>query len=204
MQPALFAFAGLLEQLAFAFAAQNEHIADIQFFVGFVGLHGVDEHKARSDRLLRFCARETKRRGGYAVEPHGRHGDEELFDVLLPCAERVKRRISHGQRGAADPVVARDGPDGPVEEHVDPDAAAEFSFLMSAPLICGGVLLELVKGEVETTRMSWGVLLWGTVVAAVVGYFSLALLVKALKGRWFWLFGPYCIVAGLCTLIFCR
>ncbi len=87
---------------------------------------------------------------------------------------------------------------------VDPDAAAEFSFLMSAPLICGGVLLELVKGEVETTRMSWGVLLWGMVVAAVVGYFSLALLVKALKGRWFWLFGPYCIVAGLCTLIFCR
>ena len=65
-------------------------------------------------------------------------------------------------------------------------------------------MLELVKGEVETTRMSWGVLLWGMVVAAVVGYFSLALLVKALKGRWFWLFGPYCIVAGLCTLIFCR
>ncbi len=87
---------------------------------------------------------------------------------------------------------------------VDGGKAAEFSFLMSAPLICGGVLLELVKGEVETTRMSWGVLLWGTVVAAVVGYFSLALLVKALKGRWFWLFGPYCIVAGLCTLIFCR
>ena len=30
-----------------------------------------------------------------------------------------------------------------------------------------------------------------------------ALLLRALKGRWFWLFGPYCIVAGLLTLIFC-
>lgn len=87
---------------------------------------------------------------------------------------------------------------------VDPDAAAEFSFLMSAPLICGGVLLELVRGEVSAEGMSWGVLLWGSALAAVIGYFSLALLVKALKGRWFWLFGPYCIIAGLCTLIFCR
>ena len=87
---------------------------------------------------------------------------------------------------------------------VDPDAAAEFSFLMSAPLICGGVLLELVKGELSAEGMSWGVLLWGSALAAVIGYFSLALLVKALKGRWFWLFGPYCIIAGLCTLIFCR
>lgn len=87
---------------------------------------------------------------------------------------------------------------------VDPDAAAEFSFLMSAPLICGGVLLELVKGDVATPGMSWGVLLWGTALSGVVGYFSLVLLVKALKGRWFWLFGPYCIAVGLCTLVFCR
>ena len=87
---------------------------------------------------------------------------------------------------------------------VSPEAAAEFSFLMSAPLIMGGVLLELLKGEVGTGGMSWGVLLWGTLLAAVVGYFSLALLLKALKGKWFWLFGPYCLVAGLCTLIWCR
>ena len=51
---------------------------------------------------------------------------------------------------------------------------------------------------------SLGVLLWGTALSAVVGYFSLALLVKALKGKWFWLFGPYCIGAGLLTLCFCK
>ncbi len=87
---------------------------------------------------------------------------------------------------------------------VGPDAAAEFSFLMSAPLIMGGVLLEFLKGEVGTGGMSWGVLAWGVVLSAVVGYLSLALLIKALKGRWFWLFGPYCVAAGLATLIFCR
>ncbi|MBQ6140634.1 MAG: undecaprenyl-diphosphate phosphatase [Kiritimatiellae bacterium] len=86
---------------------------------------------------------------------------------------------------------------------VGPSEAAEFSFLMSAPLIMGGVLLEFIKGEVGTEGLSWGILAWGVGLSAVVGYFSLALLLRALKGRWFWLFGPYCIVAGLLTLIFC-
>ncbi len=86
---------------------------------------------------------------------------------------------------------------------VGPEAAAEFSFLMSAPLIMGGVVLELLKGGFDSGGMSWGVLVWGVVISAVVGYLSLALLLKALKGRWFWLFGPYCILAGLATLVFC-
>ena len=86
---------------------------------------------------------------------------------------------------------------------VGPADAAEFSFLMSAPLIMGGVLLECVKGEASTGGLSWGILAWGVVLSAAVGYFSLALLLRALKGRWFWIFGPYCIAAGLLTLIFC-
>lgn len=86
---------------------------------------------------------------------------------------------------------------------VGPADAAEFSFLMSAPLIMGGVLLEFVKGEVSTGGLSWGVLAWGVGLSAVVGYFSLAILLRTLKGRWFWLFGPYCIVVGIITFVFC-
>lgn len=88
---------------------------------------------------------------------------------------------------------------------VDPEKSAEFSFLMSAPLIMGGMLLEIVKAMKGTgpaeDGLGWGVLLLGSAIAAVVGYFSLALLVKALKGKWFWLFGPYCLAAGLLTLV---
>ena len=87
---------------------------------------------------------------------------------------------------------------------VSPADAAEFSFLMSAPLILGGTLLEIAKGEVRSGGLSWAVLAWGVALSAVVGYFSLALLLRALKGRWFWLFGPYCVVVGLLTLIFCK
>ena len=90
---------------------------------------------------------------------------------------------------------------------VDAEKAAEFSFLMSAPLIIGGVLLEVLKAlrgtsaAPEAAEIGWGLTIYGAIVAAVVGYFSLVVLLKALKGRWFWLFGPYCLAAGLLTLI---
>ena len=88
---------------------------------------------------------------------------------------------------------------------VDSEKAAEFSFLMSAPPIAGAALLELLKsmkasGAVMTAEVSWGLTIYGCVLAAVVGYFSLKLLLKSLKGRWFWLFGPYCFLAGILAL----
>ena len=89
---------------------------------------------------------------------------------------------------------------------IEAEKAAEFSFLMSAPLIVGGVLLEILKAfraspAVQEAEISWGLTIYGAALAAVVGYFSLVVLLKALKGRWFWLFGPYCLAAGLLTLI---
>ena len=88
---------------------------------------------------------------------------------------------------------------------VEAARSAEFSFLMSAPPIAGAALLELMKslkdfGATETTEVPWGLTIYGCVLAAVVGYFSLKLLLKSLKGRWFWLFGPYCILAGALAL----
>ena len=96
---------------------------------------------------------------------------------------------------------------------VDAEKAAEFSFLMSAPLIAGGALLDVAKDisgsgaaadAAAAQELSWGLIAYGAVVSAVVGYFSLVMLLKALKGRWFWMFGPYCFAAGLLTLIFCK
>ena len=87
---------------------------------------------------------------------------------------------------------------------VEAEKSAEFSFLMSAPPIAGAALLELLKSLKESgaaeTEVSWGLTIYGCVLAAVVGYFSLKLLVKSLKSRWFWLFGPYCILAGALAL----
>ena len=89
---------------------------------------------------------------------------------------------------------------------VDGEKAAEFSFLMSAPPIAGAALLEIVKSMGEAAeagavaQASWGQCVFGAVVAAAVGWFALWLLVASLKGRWFWLFGPYCLLAGAIAL----
>lgn len=90
---------------------------------------------------------------------------------------------------------------------VNAEKSAEFSFLMSAPPIAGAALLEILKAlkadgaATECLETGWGLCVFGSVVAAVVGYFALKLLVSSLKGRWFWLFGPYCLAAGLLTLL---
>jgi undecaprenyl-diphosphatase len=92
---------------------------------------------------------------------------------------------------------------------VDPDKSAEFSFLMAAPLIIGGTMLEVVKsasaadGATEASA-SWWALAAGAAIAAVVGYFALAVLIRAVRGKWFWLFGPYCLAAGLATILLVR
>lgn len=87
---------------------------------------------------------------------------------------------------------------------VDAAKAAEFSFLMSAPPIAGAALLEVLKGMKEVTpaagEVSWTLCIVGAVLAAVVGYFSLKFLLSSLKSDKFWLFGPYCLAAGVFTL----
>lgn len=88
---------------------------------------------------------------------------------------------------------------------IDAEKAAEFSFLMSAPPIAGAALFEIVKGLKCTTEtageVSWGLCAFGALLAALVGYAALKFLLKSLKSDWFWLFGPYCILAGGATLL---
>ena len=92
---------------------------------------------------------------------------------------------------------------------VEPARSAEFSFLMSAPLIAGAAALEIIRaigsegGFFAPVEVSWALTFYGAALSAAVGYFSLKLLMMTLKGRGFWMFGPYCIAVGLLTLLFC-
>lgn len=86
---------------------------------------------------------------------------------------------------------------------VDGGKAAEFSFLMSAPPIAGAAVLEFAKSMRHggaSAETGWALCVFGAALAAVVGWFALKLLVASLKGRWFWLFGPYCMAAGAAVL----
>ena len=85
---------------------------------------------------------------------------------------------------------------------IEPKEAAEYSFLMSAPLLAGVSLLSLLDllehgNSSGNSAMELGL---GFVISAVVGYFSLKWLVSLLQRGRFWRFGIYCLAAGITTL----
>ncbi len=126
--------------------------------------------------------------------PRGKK-DISFWRALLMGAGQALALLPGISRSGMTLACARGG-------RIDPERAAEFSFLMSAPLILGGMALEILHAPtVAVGQISWGLVAYGAAIAAVVGYFSLAILIKVIKGKGFWLFGPYCLAAGLLTLI---
>jgi len=87
---------------------------------------------------------------------------------------------------------------------IAPGKAAEFSFLMSTPLLLGAALVDfmgLTPSSGAHALPPW-LLLTAAGISAAVGLVSLALLVHTLRGGRFWLFGLYCFAAGFATLLF--
>lgn len=87
------------------------------------------------------------------------------------------------------------------------DKIARFSFLMVVPVILGGNLLHIVKalggsGESAFEGLTWGLAVMGLATSAVVGYLSVAWMVRLLSKQRFWLFGIYCLTVGVFFFFF--
>ncbi len=91
---------------------------------------------------------------------------------------------------------------------VHPERAAEFSFLMVLPVIFGEAALDAVKwfqaDSAGAEALSSAQVVAGLLVSGVVGYLAVAVMVRLLDRNRFWLFGVYCLAAGLATLLFLR
>jgi undecaprenyl-diphosphatase len=81
------------------------------------------------------------------------------------------------------------------------ETAARFSFLLSIPAITASGLLELRKAVQILPSESFGPLVLGTVVAAVIGYLSIWFLISYLKRNSTAIFIIYRIVLGAVLLI---
>ena len=82
------------------------------------------------------------------------------------------------------------------------EAAAELSFLLSIPAILGAVVLkgaEVVQGDISLS-VPLDLLLMGTVLSGVVGYFALRLLVALVNQGGLYKFAPYCWILGALAL----
>ncbi len=86
------------------------------------------------------------------------------------------------------------------------DKAAAFSFLMVVPVILGGNLLHVYKALQDTDNSAFAGLTWpmgilGFVLSAIVGYASVAWMVRLLGRHSFWKFGFYCLPVGVFGII---
>ncbi len=87
------------------------------------------------------------------------------------------------------------------------EKAAAFSFLMVVPVILGGNLLHIVKAIKDHDSsafagMTWGMGIVGFTLSAIVGYLSVAWMVKLLGKHSFWKFGYYCLAVGILGLAY--
>jgi len=84
---------------------------------------------------------------------------------------------------------------------VSRETAARFSFLLSAPIIAGAALKKALEirhqGLPEEMRLPF---LAGTLVAAIVGYFVIAVLIRYLERHTFRIFVVYRIILGVVVL----
>lgn len=85
---------------------------------------------------------------------------------------------------------------------LEPAAAAEFSFLLSVPVIAGAALLEGRHMMVDVVAVGAVPLAVSWLVALASGVFAIRFLVALLKKGRFFNFAPYCWSIGVLTLIY--
>ena len=84
-------------------------------------------------------------------------------------------------------------------------AAAEFTFFMAIPVMCGASLLKIVKYMLEGLSlggMEWAILLTGCVVAFLVSIVVIKFLMGYIQKHNFKVFGWYRIVLGILVLAY--
>ena len=82
---------------------------------------------------------------------------------------------------------------------IEREKAADFSFMLSIPALLGAALIEGRK--VAFSGMDLGLVAIAVLVAAVVGYASIAFLLKVIKRGDFYLFAYYCWLVGIAAVL---
>jgi len=118
------------------------------------------------------------------------------------------------QAVAIAPGISRSGAtiSGALSRKLDRDFAARFSFLLSIPAILGAAVLQvkdLVRDYASPTTQAAqsgesigaAAIIAGTVSAAVVGFFAMKLMLKAIREKPLYGFAVYTAVLGLLVII---
>jgi undecaprenyl-diphosphatase len=141
-------------------------------------------------------------------------------EILSKRTERPRRKgemtwvdslvIGIFQAIAIVPGVSRSGStlSASLARGLDRDFAARFSFLLSIPAILGALFLQIkdlagaagVSGTEAAAAIGVAPLIAGTLSAAVVGFFSIKIMLKLVRERSLWGFSVYTGLLGLLVL----
>ncbi|MCL5090767.1 MAG: undecaprenyl-diphosphate phosphatase [Patescibacteria group bacterium] len=127
------------------------------------------------------------------------------FKTLAKVVGQVKMKdgliVGLFQSMALLPGISRAGSTilGGFWQNFSPQTAFTLSFLLAIPAILGANVLSLSGLRIETLDPFQGIV--GVSLSALVGFFSLKLLQKALLTKKFYLFGWYCLAIGSLSLI---
>ena len=86
-------------------------------------------------------------------------------------------------------------------QNVDPEEAADFSFLMLLPVVVGATIFKVSEALTAATDADWGILLMGTVVAFFSGIWAIRLVINFVRKGKLQYFAFYCFAAGTLGLI---
>lgn len=150
----------------------------------------------QSGRMLGVCFLFT---GFVLLAAEGVYGRKRLTGITVIDAAVIGLM----QGLAILPAISRSGLTiaGALLRGLDRETAAQFSFLLSIPVILGANLLELksILSNSAAVGTPWPVLLTGTAAAALSGYFAVRLMLRLVVNGRLLIFAYY--VLGLGTLV---
>ncbi len=84
---------------------------------------------------------------------------------------------------------------------VDPQEAADFSFLMLLPVVIGATLLKTLDALEASSQPEWGPILLGTIVAYLSGVVAIKILLEVIRRGKLQYFAIYCFAIGISGLL---
>lgn len=114
--------------------------------------------------------------------------------LAMGCAQAVAILPGISRSGATITIARHSG--------VAAGQAAEFSLLMSIPVIMAAAVVDLFKTapQAASADLGSGALVIGMLVAAAVGFLAIRILVRLLNNGAIWFFGFYDLLAGAIAL----
>lgn len=111
--------------------------------------------------------------------------------------------IGLAQAAAMIPGISRSGATicTALYQKVQPEEAADFSFLMLLPVVIGATALKLGEAASVMSTAAWEVMLPGVLTAFLSGILAIRLVITFVRQGRFHLFAAYCFVVGIAGLL---